>query len=706
MNSSGDFPTDGDYGSMDKRKFLVGAAGGVGAAATLAQQSAGEPVEAKPGAGKTILRATVLEFGDRWTERATGLIPLLESAGFRVATLNLDHPPSEQSPRPDLLAFGSFTNNDDAYRRYTERFTSGIQDYAASGGVVLEMTQSDQFGARVPYLPAGAEAVRGDRDLDRVCMFDPDHPLTAWFPSGSADVSSDHFHRDHPNWESFDRWKGMRVLLASEPGGSSPCLLEAAHGKGRFLASSLWIDKVLRDGQSAYGDAATQASQPFFDCLFDYVAMVTRGEAPNVIPTPVPPTPPVGPMIGHVDASSARIWFRPGDAGADSPWVCELLRAGQVVDSQSAVPDADHDFTLVFRFVDLSAATDYSYRITPSATPSSSVAIGPFALSTPAVDETPAVATLGFGSCAPSDPNRVWTRVVEEACEGFVFLGDTPYIDSNDLFIARQKHRRFLSQPEIASMIAQMPCWGTWDDHDFGKNDGHGDYPGKHTCRTAFTEYRANASYGHDEVGEVQSDRFGSGRGIYTSFRRGPIEVFLLDPRWFSRTEPSWADPDQPTCLGRVQWEWLKRGLETSTAPFKALATGMIWDDKKNSERDDWHTYRHEREAIFDFIRERRIAGCFLIGGDIHVSRALNYGPRVGYDLWQFIISPLHGSTIPSLDVPHPDLVHHAVEPFVFLKLEASSETAVATLNATWINRDGRRVFKVALNSNELKPNA
>ena len=100
--------------------------------------------------------------------------------------------------------------------------------------------------------------------------------------------------------------------------------------------------------------------------------------------------------------------------------------------------------------------------------------------------------------------------------------------------------------------------------------------------------YRANSSFGKDPTGRPQVERFGPARGIQTSFRWGPIEVFLIDPRWFSRTEPSWADPALPGCIGKAQWEWLRTSLKASRAPFKALATGMIWDDKKNSEKDDW----------------------------------------------------------------------------------------------------------------------
>ena len=41
----------------------------------------------------------------------------------------------------------------------------------------------------------------------------------------------------------------------------------------------------------------------------------------------------------------------------------------------------------------------------------------------------------------------------------------------------------------------------------------------------------------------------------------------------------------------------------------------MIWDDKKNGEKDDWGTYYYERDAIFDLIKQEKIPGCLLLGG-------------------------------------------------------------------------------------------
>ena len=288
---------------------------------------------------------------------------------------------------------------------------------------------------------------------------------------------------------------------------------------------------------------------------------------------------------------------------------------------------------------------------------------------------------LAMGSCASStDFFDVWTQIAATDCDGLLLLGDTPYIDNKQLAVNRTRHREFLSIPTLAKLGASTPVWGTWDDHDFGGNDTDGKISNKRVIRQVFTEYRAQTRFGDGE------------HGVYTRFRRGPVEVFLIDPRYFSQTEPSPVDPDQPTCLGETQWEWLLNGLKQSTAPFKLLATGMIWDDKQNGEKDDWETYAHEREAIFDFIGEENIRGVVLVGGDIHVSRHLKYPmkERIGYDLHQFIISPLHDRVIPSLNVPHPHLQWGEPLKNMFLTVAADDTGERPTLDAKWIDRTGK----------------
>ncbi|MFD5766317.1 alkaline phosphatase D family protein [Streptomyces sp. NPDC127049] len=682
-------------------------AGGVAAALTATAAATTTATAAPPNApaasadGGAPVRAAVLEHRDQWT-RATGLAELLRRAGVTIVPLDLARPADGQPDPVDLIAFGSFTNNDPRYDAYLAAHGASLNAFAAAGGVVLDLAQSDQFGARPAYLPEGLGAVRTDADHDTVHPTAPGHPLVAGLRTAGGLLFTGRAPGVRVSWETVQEWRSMRVLMACDASGFPPALLEGRHGEGRFLVSSLTVDKCFDvSGAAVQPAAAVEDSVAFFAALAGYVRQVRAGTAPAVTPTPMPPETPAGPLVGHVGTTGARIWARPGlDAAVHPVWRCTFRTGSRPRRTVITELSEANDRTLLVDLCGLRPGTAYEFSLEPfTPSPGFTPLTGSFTTAPP--PGRPSVVTMGLGSCAPSVPSHVWTRVRDEGCDSFVMLGDTPYVDSSDLAVARRKHREFLVQPEISRLIRSMPVWATWDDHDFGGNDKHGDHAGKASNRTAFVDHRANATFGHDDEGVPLTDR-GAGEGVYTSFRRGPIEVFLLDPRWFSRTEPSWADPAKPTCLGRTQWEWLRERLRESTAPFKALATGMIWDDKQNPESDDWGHYAHERDAILDFVAAERIPGCFLVGGDIHVSRALNYGPRVGYDLWQFIVSPLHDRTIPSLNVPSPHLVHSAVEPHTFLKLVADTTVSDPTLTATWINRDGRRLFEVRRTASEM----
>ncbi|MEM7478001.1 MAG: alkaline phosphatase D family protein, partial [Planctomycetota bacterium] len=390
----------------------------------------------------------------------------------------------------------------------------------------------------------------------------------------------------------------------------------------------------------------------------------------------------VGPILGHVDHETAIVWYRPSAAGEYVATIKQLNREPSKTvapRSQTAHASTANDLCLTWRFDNLEAGGEYEYLITGNGKAIADAENQRFRMAPPVDDSARTV--LAMGSCASSTKFfDVWTEIEKHNIDALMLLGDTPYIYNTELAVNRMRHREFLSIPTLAQIGASTPIWGTWDDHDFGGNDTDGKVANKDLIRQAFTEYRAQKHFGDGQ------------HGVYTKFRRGPIEVFMLDPRYFSQTEPSPVDSDKPTCLGKTQWIWLCRELKNSTAPFKILATGMIWDDKKNREKDDWGTYSHEREAIFDFIGENKIGGVILIGGDIHVSRHLQYPmkKRIGYDLHQFIISPLHDRVIPSLNEPHPHLKWGMPLKNMFLTVVADTSGNRPTLDAKWIDRTGK----------------
>jgi alkaline phosphatase D len=375
----------------------------------------------------------------------------------------------------------------------------------------------------------------------------------------------------------------------------------------------------------------------------------------------------IGPLIGHTDTTSSILWARFPKAGE---YAIRVSGAGEPKIIR-ATALTENDLTVHWSVPGLKPATTYQVELKGGR---------PCSFKTPPADDQPTKTTIAFGSCAKEDSGSraVWSRMAAENVDAVVLCGDTPYIDSTDLTEQRRRHREFAAVTEYQALLSTRPFWTTWDDHDFGKNDADGNLKGKENSRRAFTEYRSQLSYGD------------GAEGIYNSFRWGSIEVILLDTRWWSYTAASYADPQKQTLLGKAQWAWLKTKLKASTAPFKVIACGMIWDDKQNKEKDDWETYAHERTMLFDFIKTERIPGVMLFGGDIHVTRLLKYpATQVGYPLYQFISSPIHGRVIPSLDVPHPNLVQSKLQKHTFMTLTADRQTLIAR----FLDQDGNSVF-------------
>ncbi|WP_081891731.1 alkaline phosphatase D family protein [Verrucomicrobium sp. BvORR106] len=400
----------------------------------------------------------------------------------------------------------------------------------------------------------------------------------------------------------------------------------------------------------------------------------------------------LGPIVGHTESDKSALWMR---VAAPGEYVLEVTPStGGAAIKVPAQATAEHDFCLHWQVEGLRPGTSYRYRVTSKGTPLADAAEQTF--KTAPDPAKPGKVRFAISSCAKEDAGSraVWTRMAEEQVDAVILIGDTPYIDSTKLDIQTKRHREFAAVTEYQKLLQSRPCWWTWDDHDFAGNDCDGRAAGKENSRTVYCRYRPQWSFGEDN------------QGIYTSFRHGPVEVFLLDTRWFSETEKSYADPSKPSLLGAAQWEWLQRGLKASTAPFKLLACGVIWDDKQSREKDDWGTYMHERKALEDFIARNKIPGVVLVGGDIHASRVLRYKSKktVGYDLVQFIASPIHSSVIPKLNTYHPNLVRSAVEPHVFLVMEVDSTVSPARISAELVNRHGERVFTYNLTLADLTP--
>lgn len=387
-----------------------------------------------------------------------------------------------------------------------------------------------------------------------------------------------------------------------------------------------------------------------------------------------------GPVVGHVDETSARIWLRAPDPSV------ELTIEMWGLDGKVEHEDVG-DRSRVAHITGLKPGTTYTYHTVFD----SSVSVKNSFTTAPPKDADEA--RLAFVSCVNDHKFKrqpAWKTLAGHDPDALVLLGDTPYIDTTSLKTQRRRYRKFWSLNDAREVFATTPTWATWDDHDFGKNDTDGRLRGKEDSRRAFVEHHAHAEFGTGT------------EGIYTSFRWGPVEVFLIDARWWANTGPSPIDPRKKTLLGKEQWDWIRKKLEASTAPFKVLTTGMIWNGAvRPFKRDHWLTWKHERDALWRFVGDKKIPGVVLMGGDIHRSRALKHAAedRAGYPLYEFITSPMANSIIEAANVKHPGLLHDAAEEHTFMLMDVTK----TTLRIRCLNHENTELFAVAVEASELR---
>jgi alkaline phosphatase D len=409
----------------------------------------------------------------------------------------------------------------------------------------------------------------------------------------------------------------------------------------------------------------------------------------------------ITPMLGEVTERSAMVWTRAAESGSVYYRVFGLDEDGAMEEGTEVrgVLDAreDNDLCVRIEMKELRPATQYGYQFFSDAEYRDSMEGGDFwTLPDPARGS---IVRMAIGSCANYDLSKgppgdkdVWWAIAATEPTVLALIGDTPYIDSTELKVQREKYRMFFEWGSMRGLRRNVPLIAVWDDHDFGKNDTDGRLKGKENARQAFIEYHAQSQHGD------------GAEGIYSRQRVGGMDVFTIDARWFSNR-------DEKKLLGEKQWAWLEQGLKESDAPFKVLMTGMIWNESVRPLKTDyWAFYAEERKRLFAFIEKEKIDGVVLVGGDIHRSRHLKHPSStrgVGYPLHEIITSPLGPNVHANAKVDHPALVWDAGEPFSFCVLEVDSNVYEAhperTLRVMWRNVEGKVLNEVLVKESELQ---
>lgn len=342
-----------------------------------------------------------------------------------------------------------------------------------------------------------------------------------------------------------------------------------------------------------------------------------------------------GPMIGLTTHESINIWLR---LSANVPCQIEYDTDPDFTNptkSEAVTAEKANDYCITIPLKNLQPATRYYYRVLVNGGNDPYIkGYFPLSCKTAPAPDAKAKFTVGFGSCARIQEDNVqpiWKVVAANRPDMFFWLGDNVYADTTDPDILAEEYRRQREVAKLISLYRGIPHLAVWDDHDYMLNDHDRTNPYKEDALRVFKQYWPNMSYGLPDT-----------PGVFFQHTYGGVDFFFIDCRY--HRDPNHAeDTTEKTFLGTKQLAWLKDGLQSSNAPFKVIVSGSGWSVAKGSGGDSWASYLHERNGLFNFIRDEEISGVVLLSGDTHVGElnCIPWSEHGGYDLYDLVSSPL-----------------------------------------------------------------
>ena len=249
-----------------------------------------------------------------------------------------------------------------------------------------------------------------------------------------------------------------------------------------------------------------------------------------------------------------------------------------------------------------------------------------------------------FGSCIKQqNPAPIFRTILKENPALFLFVGDNIYADTTDMAVMRQKYATLQNLPGFADLMSRSRVLATWDDHDYGVNDGGSEYELRGQAQQVFVDFWKDP---------LDSPRRGR-PGVYESHRFGPegkrLQVLLLDTRYFrgplKKGERRVGGPYVPTddktisMLGEPQWEWLEGQLRES-ADFRIIVTS-IQCIAQDAGQETWSNMPHERTRFFQLLQKTGTKNVVLLSGDRHWSE-LSMTEEPGFPLYELTSSSLN----------------------------------------------------------------
>jgi alkaline phosphatase D len=252
---------------------------------------------------------------------------------------------------------------------------------------------------------------------------------------------------------------------------------------------------------------------------------------------------------------------------------------------------------------------------------------------------------IAFGSCNKQNlDNLFWDDILNLNPDLWIWGGDNIYADTDDMEKMRAMYEAQNQVPGYREVRKKVKILGTWDDHDYGLNDGGVEFKAKAESQQVFLDFL-----------DVPKDNPRRTReGVYHAYDYqglgGSVKILILDTRYFrsplvkdSLSERRYA-PDltgKGTILGEKQWSWLANQLKNSEADFNLIVSSIQFLSGEHG-FECWANFPNEVSRMEQLITDSGAEGVILLSGDRHISEfSKKTVPGLSYPLIDFTSSGL-----------------------------------------------------------------
>lgn len=231
--------------------------------------------------------------------------------------------------------------------------------------------------------------------------------------------------------------------------------------------------------------------------------------------------------------------------------------------------------------------------------------------------------TIAFGSCNNQTlQNTLWKEIEKNNPSIWIWGGDIIYTDTEYMTFMEKNYLKQKNNTEYKNFIKNVDVLGTWDDHDYGLNDGGKEYLKREESQQLFLDF----------FDVPKNDIRRKQKGIYYSkdyfVEKNNVKIIILDTRYFrtsltrdtlstKRYKP--ALTNEGTMLGKKQWNWLENELKSSKADYNIIMSSIQFLSYEHG-FESWGNMPSEVDKFEKLLASSKAKNVILLSGDRHIS--------------------------------------------------------------------------------------